>query len=148
MIGFDLKTAQRQFFDSKAVLDRVTPAQRRVLSRFGAFTRKRARQSIRFRKKGVSSPGSPPFAHTRDRVRSLKNILFFYDAQRESVVIGPVKLNGSRTLVPQLIESGGTGQVVTKRKRVTARFQPRPFMRPAFAYEIKTSLPKLWRDAI
>ena len=148
MIGFDLKTAQAQFFDTKAVLDRVTPAERKVLSAFGAFTRKRARQSIRFRKKGVSSPGGPPFAHTKDRVASLKNILFFFDPQRESVIIGPVKLNSSRNLVPQLIESGGTGEVVVKRKRKTARFQPRPFMRPAFTQELNTSLPKLWRDAI
>jgi hypothetical protein len=148
VISFDLKTARRQFFDSQEVLQRVDPAARKVLSRFGSFTRNTARQSIRYRKKGVSTPGSPPFAHTRDRVRTLKNILFFYDPQRESVVIGPVKLNGSRNLVPRLIESGGSGEVVVKRRQVHARFRPRPFMRPAFEHELNSSLPELWRDAI
>ena len=50
MIGMKLKAAKGLFFDRGAVLRATTAAERRVLSRFGAFVRQRARTSIRQRK--------------------------------------------------------------------------------------------------
>jgi len=56
VIKFDITN---MFFDSKKVVSATDRATRRVLSRFGAFVRRTAKQSIRKRKK-VSQPGSPP----------------------------------------------------------------------------------------
>jgi len=60
MIKFDITT---MFFDSKKVVSATDRATRRVLSRFGAFVRRTAKQSIRKRKK-VSQAGNPPSSHT------------------------------------------------------------------------------------
>ena len=74
------------------------------LSKAGAFIRQRAKTSIRKRKQ-TAKPGSPPSSH-RGTLRDL--ILFQYDENTESVVIGP-QLFGSHTTptVPNLLEFGG-----------------------------------------
>ncbi|HOM77081.1 MAG TPA: hypothetical protein PLE88_11240, partial [Anaerohalosphaeraceae bacterium] len=51
------------FFDSPKVIRAVDKSTRKVLSRFGAFVRRTAKQSIRKRKKS-STPGTPPSSHT------------------------------------------------------------------------------------
>src|SRR4051812_25246821 len=90
------------FFDRGKVLAAADAATRRVLSKFGAFVRQRARSSIRSRKK-VSAPGGPPSSH----VGTLKqSILFGYDAARKSVVIGPVAFRGSGMGAAALEEGG------------------------------------------
>ena len=66
------------FFDRQAVKGRMTKANRKALSKAGAFIRRRARSSLRRRKKS-SEPGRPPSVHTSDRVATLKNILFAYE---------------------------------------------------------------------
>jgi hypothetical protein len=162
MIALDLDKSKRNFFDRKAILARLTPAERRVVSKFGAFVRRTARSSIRQSKKSAQ-PGQPPKAHTKDKFATLRNILFAYDPARHSVVIGPVKIRRSGfQQVAQITELGGTVsgvpqrvQVQGKRKRwrktgrkVTARYAPHPFMQPAFQKEQKESLPSLWRGAI
>jgi hypothetical protein len=177
-IGVDINKSKSSFFDRDLIRRLLTPVERRVLSRFGAFVRKRARQSIRFRKKAVSRAGNPPFSHTKDPVASIKNILFSFDAFRKSVVIGPVKLNQKQFssgvlttgTVPSVLEYGGTVGIREKQRtpggkwgpigrrrilrpgeRLRVRqvsYDPRPFMQPAFDYEIKNSLPKIWRDAL
>jgi hypothetical protein len=89
------------FFDRAAVKNRMTKANRKALSKAGAFIRRRARSSLRRRKK-PSPPGQPPSVHTNDRVATLKNVLFAYDPHNESLVVGPVKLNQKALLGPQL----------------------------------------------
>ncbi|RMF73572.1 MAG: hypothetical protein D6744_15450 [Planctomycetota bacterium] len=145
------------FFDKKSVKDRVSKANRKALSKAGAFIRRRARSSLRRRKK-ASQPGRPPSVHTSDRARTLKNILFAYEPLTESLVVGPVKLNQKTllgpdlgdTTVPQLHEFGAT---VTIRKmsrgrrrkpvRVRAKYPPRPFMGPALEAE-QDHIPDAW----
>ena len=142
MIGVTIDQAKGMFFDRKAVTSAVDRAERRVLSRFGAFVRRGARSSIR-RRKRISEPGQPPSSHTGLLKR---NIFFLYEPQRSSVVIGPVLL-GKGTDAPRLLEHGG---VVTRRKRkrrVRVKYKPRPFMGPAFERE-KPKLPKMWRDSV
>jgi hypothetical protein len=95
------------FFDRKLVQQEQGKESAKVLSKFGAFVRRRARSSQR-RRKAASAPGQPPSAHSKDAVATLKNILFAYDRRNQSVVIGPVLLNGSRGSVPALHEFGGT----------------------------------------
>ena len=151
----------RMFFDKPAVMRAVDRATRRVLSRFGAYVRRTARQSIR-RRKGPSAPGQPPSSHTG----LLKDFIFFaYEPAKEDVVIGPAKLNRG-TNAPELLEEGGT--VITKRPRwiptgktradgrpkrirvpagTTLTYEARPYMGPAF----RENLPKLdefWRNSV
>jgi hypothetical protein len=147
MIRLDVKTL---FFDSRAVLEKVDAATRRVLSRFGAFVRTTARHSIR-KRKGISSPGSPPSSH----VGTLKRLIFFgYDLSARSVVIGPAPFR-STVEAPPLLEYGGTasrkdlpaGQADRKGRHVLARYAARPFMKPAFEKE-KSKLPAMWANSV
>lgn len=146
VIGFRLNQAKALFFDRQRVTSAVDRAERRVLSRFGAFVRRSARSSIRRRKK-VSEPGKPPSSHTGLLRR---HILFVYLADRGSVVIGPIQLNRG-TDAPELLEHGGTVVRRTRRgstkRRRRLRYRPRPFMGPAFERE-KPKLPVMWRDSV
>jgi hypothetical protein len=136
------QAAKQGFFDRAKVKNAVDAGTRRVLSRFGAFVRQRAKTSIR-KRKGTSPPGSPPYSHV-GLLRKL--ILFAYDSQRKSVVIGPTMIReGSQA--PRLLEHGGDTILETRRGRKQARYRPRPFMRPAFEAE-KPQLPALWRNSI
>ena len=59
MIRMTFQAAKQGFFDRAKVKNAADAGTRRVLSRFGAFVRTRAKTSIR-KKKGTSPPGSPP----------------------------------------------------------------------------------------
>jgi hypothetical protein len=160
------------FFDKQVVRDRMSKANRRALSKAGAFIRRRARSSLRRRKK-PSPAGQPPSVHTSDRVATLKNILFAYEPEHESLVVGPVRLNqstfmgpvlGSST-VPQVHEFGSTIKVretkVGKRWRMgakrgkpnqpvrvrSAQYPARPFMGPALEAE-KDHIPDAWSGSV
>ena len=141
MIGFDIK---RMFFDRQAVISKVDAATRRVLSKFGAFVRRSAKSSIRKRKK-PAPPGQPPSSHTG----LLKKFIFFgYDAARQSVVIGPTRLNQKgRGEAPPLLEYGGKTTLVRRGKKKRVTYQARPYMGPAFEKE-KPQLPAMWRGSI
>jgi hypothetical protein len=141
MIGFEIK---RMFFDRQAVISKVDAATRRVLSRFGAFVRRSAKSSIRKRKK-PAPPGQPPSSHTG----LLKKFIFFgYDAARQSVVIGPTRLNQKgRGEAPPLLEYGGKATLVRRGKKKHVTYQARPYMGPAFEKE-KPQLPAMWRGSV
>ena len=163
-VGFKLtfNAAKGNFFDREKVQRAVDAGTKRVLSRFGAFVRQRAKTSIR-KRKTISPPGGPPHSQGGQ----LRNgILFSYDPAGKSVVIGPVLLNGSRTspTVPELHEFGGTvpgngrevwftnavgrdakGKFVSNGRKLVRLdgalvYPARPFMRPAFRAEIKGRL--------
>lgn len=153
------------FFDASAVIRRVDAAERRILSRFGAFVRTRARSSIRKRKK-ISEPGKPPSSHTGQ----LRRLIFFgYDFINSSVIIGPMPFRGP-AVAPRLLEEGGRvrskralyvpgepgrdigGRFTKRRTRrippgTTLQYRPRPYMGPAFRTEL-AGAPALWKDAI
>lgn len=137
MAGFKIKYL---FFDSAKVVRSVDKSTRKVLSRFGAFVRRTAKQSIRKRKK-TSTPGTPPSSHTG----LLKRFIFFgYDPQKNSVVIGPTRLTeNNRGEAPSILEYGGRTTVDKKRVKISAR----PFMGPAFEKE-KPNLPSMWKDSV
>ena len=145
-----IETAKRSFFDRPAVVNALDKAEKKGLSRLGAFVRTRARSSLRKRKK-PSAPGKPPSMH----VDYIKKFLYFsYDAQTRSVVVGPTLLNKSTIpTVPELHEHGGTAEIKEyqlsggrwtrvnfgDKPRPTrlrkAVYPPRPFMKPAFDEE-------------
>ncbi len=143
MIGLRLDQVTSRFFDRQRVLAATTRAQRRVLSRFGAFVRRRSQTSIRPRK-GTSRPGAPPHSHTGLLRR---NIYFSYEPNRRSVVIGPVRLNAKGGDAPRLLETGG--RIMRRRggRLHPAIYRPRPFMRPAFEAE-QQKLPSLWAKSV
>ncbi len=142
MIGMTFQAAKGGFFDREKVKRSVDAGTRRVLSKFGAFVRQRARTSIRQRQ-GTSPPGSPPYSHV-GLLR--KFILFAYDPQRRSVVIGPTRLRDD-SQAPRLLEHGGTAVLEDRGGKRRARYRPRPFMRPAFEAE-QPQLPTLWRASV
>lgn len=143
MLKLTLKEAKANFFDRTKVQRAVDVAERKMLSRFGAFVRQRARHSIRKRRK-VSKPGKPPHSH----VGLLRTgILFAYDERRRTVVIGPVLLKpGSQA--PALLEYGGYGRLANKnRPGKGAYWRARPYMRPAFEKEL-SRMPGLFRNSL
>ena len=151
-IGFDHK---QFFFDRQVVIAAVGRVNAQKLSRAGSFVRRSARSSLR-RRKRASAPGEPPSVHSQDRVATLKNIWFVFDAQSRSVVVGPLKLGGStlagsnRPTVPALHELGGVAVVGKRGRRSRAKratYPPRPFMGPAMERE----MPKfagLWANSV
>lgn len=112
-LPFEFKAFKGSFFDRAAIESQLSKQERARLSKLGAFIRRRAKSSIRKRKK-PSPPGKPPSSHTG----VLKDFIFFaYDAERNSVVVGPTKTNqrnaralssgsGMKT-IPGVLESGG-----------------------------------------
>lgn len=135
-MAFDLTVLSAAFLDAAGVSKKVAAAERRVLAKFGAFVRQRAKTSIRKRKK-PSEPGSPPSSHAGD----LRRLIFFaVDPAAESVVVGPVPFKGRSGTPPaevtRLLEEGGsTTRPGGRGGRVVAHYRPRPYMAPAFAAE-------------
>ena len=131
-MDWGIRALKANFFDTAAVRGKIDADTRRVLSRFGAFVRTRARSSIRTRKK-PSAPGQPPSSHAGD----LKRLIFFaLDPAATSVVIGPLRFRKGEA--PALLERGGA----VSRKGKTLRYRPRPFIGPAGKAEAQ-NLPKI-----
>ena len=131
----------------------VAPMRRTCRGPAASFVARHGRRCVAAKR--VSEPGQPPSVHTQDRVATLKNIWFVFERRRASVVVGPLRLNGStlrgsnRSTVPELHELGGSAVLEsrkTKRRR-RARYAARPFMGPA----MKRELPKfegLWANSV
>ena len=145
---FRMKTVNvNMFFDRKKVRRAVDRAARRVLSKAGAFVRTAARGSIR-RRKRISRPGEPPSSH----MGLLKHlILFGYDRRRQTVVVGPMKLNQKIGNAPEALEHGGVSVVAeglrSRRRKRRVRIRARPFMGPAMQKEAP-KFPKLWANSV
>lgn len=119
--GKSLAQWKALFFDRKAVQDAAGRGTVRALGRFGAYVRRSAQTSMRYRK-SASPPGQPPSAHKSKRRAALKRmgkakhngallrefLYFAYDPKARSVVVGPLgfRTRGGKT-VPELHESGG-----------------------------------------
>jgi hypothetical protein len=115
------------FLDRAAVQRKLDSARVKVLSRQGAFLRRRWRSSLR-RRKSVSRPGATPSVHSRDSIATLKNILFYYDPRSQSVVVGMVKLNqrnmtaSGNISIPALMEFGGSVRIREERRKNSQRW--------------------------
>lgn len=127
-----------------------------ALRKFGAFVRRRALTSLRYRK-GKSPSGRPPHAHRSERFNRvhvnkktgathkrptspLRELIVFalVDGGR-AVIIGPMIFRASAVgggSVPRLLEEGGTGTFLDRGKRKVGRWAPRPYMAPAFRAEL------------
>lgn len=142
MIDMRIKS---MFFDRPRVMRAVGRAQRRSLSKGGAFIRQTARTSIR-KRKGTSPPGSPPYSHEG----SLRRLIFFgYDDRTDSVVVGPVGF--PRSNAPNVLEFGGATTIYRRRRgrliQHRVKIASRSFMAPALRKEAP-KLPALWRNSV
>ncbi len=145
VINMRLAQVKEMFFDRKKVTNAIDRATRKVLSKFGAYVRTRARSSIR-KRRAISEVGQPPSSHN-GLLR--KNIFFAYDAARKSVVIGPILINDARRAgeAPRLLELGGTRDVTVKGKSGRGKYvlkqfyNARPYMMPAFRTELEKRIP-------
>lgn len=110
------------FFDSRAVTDKVPPAIRSALSKFGAYTRRRDKNSLKYRD-GTAAPGAPPNVHKgrgftrKKKVKGIEKVqaasplreltLFAFDPTNKSVIIGPAEFRSKQEgpgVLPALIE--------------------------------------------
>ena len=135
------------FFDTDRVKKSADAATRKALSQAGAFIRTAAKHSIRQRKK-PSPPGQPPSSHSG----LLRRFIFFgYDEARQTVVVGPMRLNQKVGAAPEALEHGGMSEVVEglrgKRRKRKVRIRARPFMGPAMDQEIP-KFPGLWANSV
>jgi len=143
VIGFKIEAAKGLFFDRSPVMKSTDRATRKVLSKFGAFVRQTARSSIR-KRKSSSRPGQPP----TNKTGLLKKFIFFgYSPESRSVVIGAALLNKS-TGAQRILEHGETVEAERRGKSVQHKYEPRPYMQPAFEKEQSQQLPSLWRNSI
>jgi hypothetical protein len=117
--GMTVNLKMRRFFlDRLEVQKRIGQQKAKSLNRAGTFLRRAGRKLLGppSKKQRPRPAGKPPRVHSTDDRVSLRNILYFYDPGRDSVICGPVKLNqvnqGAVDLtsltVPELHEFGGT----------------------------------------
>jgi hypothetical protein len=127
------------FFDRAAVISRLDKKTHRAMLDFGRYVRRSARSSIKNRSLRAahrrrakqmrryeagklygplrndikrSAPGDPPFSW-QPQEPNIKTILYSYDNASESVVVGPIKLDRTKTKppVPHTLEYGGTTEI-------------------------------------
>ncbi len=164
VVGVGVREFKRLFFRPEKITDPLERAKQQRFSRFGYFTMRDARESIRKPGKGrvklgaqgrdkkgrftrakrlkaaSSKPGSPPYNQTG----LLKRFVYFgWDRAVRSVVIGPAAFK-SGGKVTQAIEHGG--EAVNNGVRL--KYAARPFVRPAFDRQLAKQGPQLMRDAI
>lgn len=145
MIGFRLDTAKSKFFDPKKIQDPAEKAKLSMLAKFGAYVRRRAKSSIRKRKR-ASLPGFPPSSH----LGLLKDFIFFFvEREKGNVVIGPILLGRGDGTAPRVLEHGGDAlrRRGRLRKEKACHYRERPYMQPAFDKEIEKA-PELLKDSI
>jgi len=142
-IGVRIAQAKSLFFDRQKVLSQVSRAERRVLSKFGAYVRQDAKQRIRRRKR----PSQPDESPTNQTGLLKRHIYLIFDPDRHSVVIGPARLT-TGTNAPGTLEYGGQAVVQTSAGQpVRVAIQERPYMGPAFRQELP-KVSALWRDSV
>jgi hypothetical protein len=135
-----LVDVKKIFFDREKIINATDKATRKALGNIGGYVRKVARNSIQ-KGKRPSPPGQPPHSH----VGLLKQgILYGYDADSKSVVVGPTLLRSRSKYgdTLEMIEYGGT----TNRKGKPARYRARPFMEPA--KEKSAPFDRFWKDSV
>lgn len=135
MISVATKT--NGFFDSAAVIARLSPAKLQFYKRSGALTWKIARNSIRVRRSkrrrrgdAAGRIGQPPVSRTGF---FKKSFLFAYDSGVDGAIVGPS--GGKSDPSPAAFEFGGIWPITVKtregRRRSTGRYQKFPTMGPA-----------------
>lgn len=165
----------RWFFDRDLVKRSVDKATREVLGKFGAFVRRKARWSIRTKRKRLRDmtaeerakfkminairkrkgykplkrpkvSGSEPGQPPANITGLLKAGIFFaYEPTKQNVAIGPVRAGPGTA---DVLEYGGYVRITAgKNTGQLKRVAARPYMRPAFEATLER-LPPMWRDSV
>lgn len=114
-----LQSFKAGFFNRAKVLKAIDEAEYVSLVKAGAYVRKTAQRSMRYRK-AKSNPGEPPSAHQDSPKGPLlrKLLTFAWEPETKSVVVGP-PISGKSKGIPKLHEFGGIQQAVRREiKRV------------------------------
>ncbi len=158
MITIKFTSIRQSVLEQEKVIDAMARATNRALNRFGAFVRQRAITSMLGHKTGKgfgmkskvtnrggsSPPGSPPTPHTGLLVKGIG----FETESNTNVIIGPGKLNGTKSdTALAALEHGGLSLVSRFGKSEKVYIEARPFMQPAFDAEIDNA-PYLWKNGI
>lgn len=78
------------------------------LYKSAAFLMKVARQKIQYRRHKISTPGTPPYQHSKGRHSFKHTIQFAVDRQQMTAYVGPQKVSGKVGKdVPKTLEFGG-----------------------------------------
>ena len=141
------------FFDRQRVLSRLSNKEARVLRKTGAVGRREIRKRVRpAPKRNRKKRSKYPYYHVSPNA-GLRYVLYVYNPNRGSVVIGPQKFGVSsrryrqqqRSIknkptkpIPQLINEGGTVVRQYRYKsgrtyQVTKRYRSFPYVDDAFA---------------
>lgn len=160
--GVTIGNVTKTFFRPELVRDPIERARQRVLSRFGMFVMRDARQALRRGKRHKKSgrrirsvsPNSPKsWNDKKDSTHNdlLKRFIFYSYDPPNNVVIGPVKLEGpiAKRRIPKVLEYGGT--VPNKDRHgntIESRIAERPYMRPAFDRQVKKRMPMDFEGSI
>lgn len=111
------------FFNREKVLAAMDEATHVALLKAGAWVRKVAQRSMRYRKK-ASAPGQPPSARKGEAGSLLRKLLFFaYDESSRQVVVGPLRL-GAGADVPKLHEFGGIRRGMRRKPKQVGQTGP------------------------
>lgn len=92
------------FFDRQKVIDAVGKAEAKVMARGGGLVRTIARRSMK-KRKGSAEHGTPPSVHKGTIRNGRYGVLFAYEPEKHSTVIGPSQIGGSDAL--DALEHGG-----------------------------------------
>lgn len=133
---------KQSFFTSQEVLRALSKAEQKNLTKTGALLRRKARKKLK-RRKGPAPPGHPPHVHSRRKAANLRNILFGYEKEQHRVIVGPVRLPGTRESVPAVHEKGGT----VRRDGRVIQLKPRPTMQPTLTEE-RGEFAKFWEHSV
>lgn len=118
--GYTLDYAVKFFLDKPELIKRLVKQERRAFMRIGGFLRQTMRNSMKL--STASQPhsiaGQPPKYSPASGIGNIRNsILFFYQPNTHSLIVGPIKLNNasssgvrpiSRKTIPELLNLGGT----------------------------------------
>lgn len=157
----------RMFFDRPRVLRAVGAAERRVLSKFGAYVRRTAKGSLKPARQRKLSEMSPEQRAAYERRKAIARSEGRPVPRRPEVIsrpgappklhVRPVRANPlrrrllfgydprRRSVVIGPLAFRGRG--AEKLEHGTGGYDARPFMRPALGQELP-GLPAMWRDSV
>lgn len=129
----------RTFFNRPTVIEALEWKYRRVMAKLGGYVRTTMQRSMRHRERPSKPYKEAPTAwrHGTGGEGALRALTEFgYDANDHTLVVGPQLITsptlplGGKT-VPQLLNEGGEAFVTRFGNRTLARYEPRPFVKPA-----------------
>ena len=157
IIAMNFKAARSQLWNAINIKQKMDNASFRANSKFGAYVMYSARRSMKSRD-GSSAPGTPPYAHGVENIKSTPIGRVKFDPSIDNVIIGPEKLwNMDSPSTLKALEYGGQSLIVNRRypggnKRTVPLIfsifvRQRPFMHPAFDKELPRAS-YLWKNSL